>query len=119
MDNTASPPAHRAYMAVAVSAAIGAGFGAWALLAPETGVTGTAGAMLALFGAVAVTLCALVVVQARPSGRGRPALDALMGVGAALTAFAAWMLMQPVFTLAMIVAMVAVVIAALRPNRRS
>ena len=118
MEKIVQHPARPAYLVVALFSAIGVGFGAWAYFGTETGVDGTEGALLALLGALAVMLCALLVVQAEPAGKGRVALDVLMGLGAILTSFAAWMLMQYIFAAAMALAFVALIVAATRPVRR-
>ena len=48
----------------------------------------------------------------------RRALDLLLGLGALLTAFAAWMLMQDIFALAMVLSFAGLLLAlAPRPGR--
>lgn len=104
----------RANLFVILPAAAGVVFALWALLVPTAGVAGSFGAWLAFLGALAVTLGAL----AAPFLRGflRRGLLALVGLGAALTAVAAWFLMQWAFALAMLAALVGLVLtAALRP----
>jgi quinoprotein glucose dehydrogenase len=101
---------------IAVPAAIGAVLGAYAYFGSETGVDGTGGALLAMLGAAAVALAGLV----RPAvGLGRVLLDILIALGAALTAFAAWMLMQDAFALAMLASLIGLAVALLVPSRRT
>jgi quinoprotein glucose dehydrogenase len=100
---------------VAVPAAIGAVLGAIAYFGVETGVDGTGGALVAMLGAVAVALAAVLRMAVR---RGRVVLDILIAIGAALTAFAAWMLMQDAFAVAMLVSLVGLVVALVAPRRR-
>lgn len=88
---------------VALLAAAGAALGGYAYFAGNTGVTGTGGALTALLGAVAVTLGALVDLASLGRG-GHLALRILIVVGAGLTAFAAFMLLQYVFTGLMLLA---------------
>jgi hypothetical protein len=105
-----------AYALVAAPAALGAVLGALAYFGADTGVDGTGGALLALIGAVAVTAGALVGMA--PLSRGvRVTLNVLLVLGTVLTAIAAWMLMQPLFTAAMVASALGLV-AALAPRRR-
>ncbi|MGP1396901.1 MAG: hypothetical protein ACTS3R_15450 [Inquilinaceae bacterium] len=101
---------------MAVPAAVGAALGAWAYFGKNTGVDGTIGALLAFLGAVAVTLGALAAV-ARLPGWASVTLNVLLALGTLLTAFAAWMLMQTLFAIAMLLAGVALCVALLAPGR--
>jgi hypothetical protein len=88
---------------VALLAAAGAALGGFAYFAENTGVTGSGGALTAFLGAVAVALGALLDLASL--GRGvHVALRVLIVVGAGLTAFAAFMLLQYVFTGLMLLA---------------
>jgi hypothetical protein len=104
------------YALVAAPAALGAVLGGLAYFGPDTGVNGTGGALLAFLGAVAVTVAALVCMMPLPRGL-RITLNVLLALGAVLTAFAAWMLMQPFFAAAMAASALGLV-AALAPRRR-
>jgi quinoprotein glucose dehydrogenase len=105
-----------AYALVAAPAALGVVLGGLAYFGADTGVDGTGGALLALIGAVAVTVAALVSMM--PLARGlRLTLNVLLVLGAILTALAAWMLMQPLFAAAMAASALGLV-AALASRRR-
>lgn len=96
---------------------LAAALAAWALLAPETGVTGTLGAGLALGGAAAVALGALLLLAPGLGTGLRRLLLALALPGAALTAVAGWFLMQWGVAGAMLVAFLALLAAPLLPAR--
>lgn len=81
-----------------------------------TDVDGTIGALLAPLGALAVTLAALVCLAELPRGINIT-LDVLFLLGALLTAFAAWMLMQYLFAAAMVLSFLALVAAISIPRR--
>lgn len=109
------------YLLVFVPALVGAALAAIAYFAPIgiTGVEGTAGALLALVGAGAVTLGALLAMAPGLRGWPRGLLDVLLFVGAALTSLAAWFLMQVPFAIAMALAALGLLAAiVLRPRRR-
>lgn len=106
------------YILVLLPALAGAALGAFAYLGPDTGVDGTAGALLALIGAVAVSLGALIVMMAEPRGWAFRTLVALMGLGAVLTAVAAYFLMQYLFAAAMVLAVLGLILAVAIPTRR-
>jgi quinoprotein glucose dehydrogenase len=114
------PPARSArprLVLVTVPAIVGAGLGGDALFGTETGVDGTWGALLAFAGALAVAAGGLLGMLV-PLGPGlRRTLDLLLGAGALLTAFAAWMLMRDVFALAMILAFAGLLAAVAAPSR--
>jgi drug/metabolite transporter (DMT)-like permease len=116
MENFRETP-RRAYALVAAPAALGVFLGAAAYLGDDTGVDGTAGALLALFGAAAVTVAALVAIAPMPRGL-RTTLNVLLVLGAVMTAFAAWMLMQPLFAAAMAASALGLVAALAVPRRR-
>ena len=105
------------YAAVAVPALAGAVIAAIAYLAPNTGVDGTVGALLALVGAVAVTLGSLIAMTDAVGGGLRVTLDVLLGVGALLTALAAYFLMQYWCAPAMVLAFIGLVYAASSSRR--
>ncbi|MBP1806306.1 hypothetical protein [Rubellimicrobium aerolatum] len=108
-----------AYILAALLALAGAVLGGRAYIAPDSGVDGTLGAGLALAGAVAVTLGALVAAIPEIRGGWRGLLGTLLVLGAALTALAAWFLMKPAFAILMALALLGVVVALLvRPRRR-
>ncbi len=101
---------------VVVPALVGAGLGGNAYFGTETGVDGTSGALLAFAGALAVAAGGLLGMLV-PLGPGlRRTLHILLAVGALLTAFAAWMLMQNVFAIAMLLSFAGLLVA-LAPHR--
>lgn len=109
------------YLVVLVPALVGTALAVAAYSAPfgTTGVGGTPGALLALLGAGAVFLGALLAMSPGLRGWLRRLLDVLLLVGSALTALAAWFLMQLPFAVAMALAGVGAVVAMiLRPQRR-
>lgn len=107
-----------AYALVALSALIGSVLAGIAYFTPNTGVDGTGGALLALAGAVAVTLGALLAMVPAVRGWFLGLLDVLIFLGAALTAAAASFLMQYPFAIAMGVAALGLLLAvAVRPRR--
>ncbi len=106
------------YGLVAVPALVGTFLAAVAYLSDGTGVTGTVGALLALIGAVAVTLGALLAVAPTLSRWLRRTLNVLLALGAALTAVAAYFLMQTALTAAMALTFFGLVVAILVPDRR-
>ncbi|XBQ15446.1 MAG: hypothetical protein ABL308_10825 [Oceanicaulis sp.] len=107
------------YLAAGLPALIGVVLAALAYFGTHTGVDGTRGALLALIGAVCVTLG--LGVAAVPAVRGGllAALLILIGIGAALTALAAFFLMQYGFLVAMLVALAALIAAAVMSWRES
>lgn len=106
------------YWLVAAPAAVGAALGALAYFGEDTGVDGTAGALIALVGAVAVFAGALLALSGPQSRGWRTTLDVLLALGSVLTAFAAWMLMQYAFAAAMALSAVGLAIAILGTSRR-
>lgn len=106
------------YALVAAPAALGAILGAFAYFGTETGVDGTAGALLAMIGAIAVAVGALICMAPLPRWL-RITLNVLLVVGSILTGFAAWMLMQPLFAAAMAASVLGLVAALARPRRRA
>jgi quinoprotein glucose dehydrogenase len=101
---------------VAAFAAAGLILAALAYFGTATGVDGTTGALLALLGSLAVTVAALVCLARLPRGVNIT-LDVLLLVGALLTAFAAWMLMQYLFAAAMVLSFLTLVAAISMPRR--
>jgi hypothetical protein len=108
------------YTLVFVPALSGTALGAIAYLGPfgTTGVEGTPGALLALVGAGAVALDAVVAIATGVRGWMGGLLDLLLGSGSALTALAAWFLMQQGFAMAMGLAFLGLLVAILVPGRR-
>lgn len=107
------------HVLVIAPALIGAALGAYAYFGPDTGVTGTGGALLALIGAVAVTLAGFAAMASSVHGGFLGFLNVLIGLGAALTAVAAWFLMQYAFAVAMALAFLGLLVAAFATSRRS
>ncbi len=108
------------YALVVIPALVGVVLGAIAYFAPfgATGVEGTSGALLALLGAVAVTLGGLLASRMDRRSGWRGALQVLLALGAALTALAAWFLMQFFLATAMGLAFLGLIGAALVTARR-
>ena len=110
----------RSYALAAVPAVVGVALGLVAFLTPVTGVTGTLGAALALGGAVAVTMGSLLAMAPSLRGPLRGTLAVLIALGAALTAVAAWFLMQEAFAVAMVLTFAGALFAPfIRPRRRT
>ena len=101
---------------VLMPAGAGAILGAYALLAPETGVNGTAGAALALFGTLAVCLGA--VLGGWLAGGWGTTFRWLTPLGAVLTAVAAWFLMQCIWAVLMAMAFLGTLYLLVRPYPR-
>ena len=101
-----------------VFALAGVGFVGAAAFLPDTGINGTPGAFLALFGAVAVTaaLGPLMTVILSPTARG--ILCAAAALGAILTALAAWFLMQNVVAATMVISVVTLMLDATTAKRK-
>jgi len=106
-----------AYLFALSPAVVGVVLGAIAWFKPETGVDGTPGALLALVGALLVVIGSLLTMTSRLSGRAAWTLKALTGLGAALTAIAAWFLMQYAFAIAMALALFGFALALALSNR--
>lgn len=77
------------YLLAFLPALVGTMLGGVAYMQPGSGVDGTVGALLALIGAAAVTLGSLLAMLPGLRGVLRGLLDALLFLGAALTALAA------------------------------
>ena len=107
-----------AYALAALAAFAGAVMAALAFLTPDSGVDGTPGAGLALAGAAAVAVGALVAMAPGVRGGWRGLLVALLLLGAVLTALAAWFLMRPAFAVAMAAAALLVLVAPFVRSRR-
>ena len=93
------------YAVPVLSSFAGAALAIWAHLGPESGVSGTAGALLALLGAAATALGGMILMLGRP----RLWLLALAALAAILTALAGWFLMQ--WAIVMAVAFVGLLLA--------
>lgn len=107
------------YTLVLLPALLGAVLGAIAYFVPNTGVDGTPGALLALIGAGAVTLGALLALMPSINGWVLGVLNVLLGLGTVLTAAAAYFLMQYAFAFAMAVALLGLILAVIvHQNRR-
>lgn len=100
-----------------VPAAAGVVFGANAFFGHETGVNGSGGALLALIGAIAVLVGGLLTATISADGWLSRILDTLIGLGALLTAIAAWFLMRDFFAIAMLLAFLGLVLARSLPSR--
>ncbi|WP_347917674.1 hypothetical protein [Paracoccus marcusii] len=92
------PPAHRAREELvanlmAVPAVIGLVLAILAFFQRGSGITGTAGAGLAILGMVALTVAALLVGRLSP-GRFRTFVAVMILIGGLLTLICAWFLMQ-------------------------
>lgn len=109
---------HRNLLAVALPAAVGCGLAAYAYLADWTGVTGSAGALLALIGAVAVFIGVILSAFTERRGALFGVLAFLIGRGAALTAVARFFLIQYGLATAMALAVVGLIFVLLRPATR-
>jgi hypothetical protein len=115
MDANRGSTMSKSLLPVAVPGAIGCGLAGYAYLADRTGVTGTEGALLALIGALAVTLGCLVAGLTQRRGAVFGVLAGLIGLGAVLTAVAGVFLMQYGLAAAMALSFVGLVFVLLRP----
>jgi quinoprotein glucose dehydrogenase len=106
------------YVLVLAPAVVGAVLGGIAYVRHGSGVDGTAGALLALIGALAVTGGALLAMLPRLAGWFRVLLDILLALGAALTAVAAWFLMQDAFAVMMALALAGLIVTLIVPGHR-
>jgi quinoprotein glucose dehydrogenase len=106
------------YAFVAVPALIGAALGALAYFGEGTGVNGTGGALVAFLGALGVGVGALLALPQGLPRWWRTTLDVLIALGALLTAFAAWMLMQNGFAAVMLLSFAGLIIALASPAPR-
>lgn len=110
------------YLAPFVLALLGVMLGAIAYFGPSgnTGVDGTPGALLALIGAAAATMGAAIAMLVAVGHRWLLTLNILILLAAALTALAAYFLMQTFFAIAMAGAVVGLVFAwTYRTGRRA
>lgn len=107
------------YLLALVPAVVGVVLGAISYFTPDSGVDGTPGALLALVGAVCVALGSLIAMTTRLGGWASWTLNGLIGLGALLTAIAAWFLMQDPFAIAMVTALVGLTLALALNKRRT
>ena len=77
----------------AALAAFALAWGIWAVFAPGSGIEGAPGAWLAVAGSGACAIVAVLRAFSLPGGASS-VLVVLAGIGLALTAIAAWFLMQ-------------------------
>ncbi len=98
-------------------ALIGVGLAAYAALSPGTGVTGSVGAFLALFGAGSVLIGGLLAALTKRNGLAFGLLAALILIGSVLTALAAFFLMQFVLAVVMGLTALGMLVVLLRPAR--
>ena len=92
-----------------LAALIGLCFAAAAAVLPDTGVDGTIGAYLAVLGAIALLLVVGLAMIRRVSRTARRALIVVGLLTAALTALAAWFLMQDELLVAVAVSVLALI----------
>jgi quinoprotein glucose dehydrogenase len=108
----------RTLIPVILLGAAGIGLAAFAYFPFGSGVEGTVGALLALLGAVAVTLGAFLMAMHTVRGVPFGVLAFLVGLGAVLTALAGYFLMQYGLAIVMGLALLGLLIAVLRPARQ-
>lgn len=106
------------FILVLLPALAGAILGSLAYFTQNTGVDGTVGALLALIGAAAVAIGALLAMVPGVRGGFLKFLNLLLGLGALLTAVAAYFLMQYYFAAAMGLALLGLVAATAAHSRR-
>jgi hypothetical protein len=99
-----------------LASVVGLGLALAAFGLEGTGVTGTAGAFLAVIGSAATLIGLAFLVAGRLSVGWYRVLATLTVLAAGLTALAGWFLMQDALTIAMAVAFVASLAVALRPR---
>lgn len=102
-----------------VASLLGVGLAAYLWQVEGSGISGTLGALLAVIGAAAVFVAGLFAAMLRSWRRPRGWITGLASLAAALTAVAAWFLMQNVLAILMAVAGAALVLdMVLTPARR-
>ncbi len=103
----------------ALASLVALGGSVWAFAAPGTGVTGTVGAGLAMFGAAAVLAACLLLLLVRLPRVLSGLVKALILLGCIGTAAAGYFLMQPIITWGMVVATIGALwnLFARRPDR--
>lgn len=106
------------YVFALVPAAFGSALGGYACYASSTGVTGTAGAILALIGALAATTGSALGLAIRMSRWIARTIDVLTFLAALLTAIAAYFLMQTTFAIVMLFACAGLVAAVALSSER-
>lgn len=90
-----------------------------AALLGDTGVDGTLGAFLALFGTVAASVTLGLLITGKAPERVRGVLLGLAGLATLLTALAAFFLMQDVLLIAMAVSFMALLVSAATTRRKA
>lgn len=120
VDNAATTGGHQMMPTISIVAAlVGLGFASAAAFMPDTGVDGTAGAFLAAFGALAVTVALGVLMVLSGPFRARGLLRWAAIIVSILTALAAWFLMQNIVFAAMIVSLLALVASSATAERKA
>ncbi len=120
VDNSAATGGHRMILTISIVAAlVGLGFASAAAFMPDTGVDGTAGAFLAVFGALSVTVALGVLMVLSGPFRARGLLRSAAIIVSILTALAAWFLMQNIVFAAMIVSLLALVASSATAEREA
>ena len=108
------------FLAISLFAAlVGVGLAGAAVLLPDTGIDGTIGGFLALFGAVAVALTLSLLGIAKIPERARDAIAVVAAMLAVLTALAAWFLMQNELCFTMIVSVLALLLHGVSALRKT
>ena len=110
----------KTYVIALIPALVAVVFGVIAYFAPmgNTGVDGSIGALLALVGASATAIGALLAMLPALRGGLLVLLNVLMFLAAALTAVAAYFLMQFVMAVAMVLAFVGLCLALFLHSRK-
>ena len=108
------------FLAISLFAAlVGVGLAGAAVLLPDTGIDGTLGGFVALFGAVAVTVTLSLLGIAKIPVGARDAIAVVAAMLAVLTALAAWFLMQNELCFTMIVSVLALLLHGVSALRKT
>ena len=106
----------RRFVPVIALGIVGSVFAVYAYLSPDTGVTGTVGALLALVGAVCAMIGILVACFARLGGGLFGTLVFLIALASVLTGLAGYFLMQYGLAAVMAMTLVGLLVAVLLPK---
>ena len=101
-----------------LSAIVGVGIAGTAALLPDTGINGTLGAILALFGSAGVAAALGLLLASWVPVKARGVFMWLAGLVAILTALAAWFLMQNILAATMAVTLLTLLASAITANRK-
>jgi len=108
----------KSFIPLIVLGGAGTALAVYTYLAFDTGVAGTLGALLALIGAIAITIGSLVAALANIRGWVYGVLAFLIALGAVLTTLAGYFLMQYGLAAVMALAFIGLLVAVMIPSPR-